>query len=145
MKLAYTCITRVAIGVLVASLSGCDLVYECLSDTRLKFDETSLDVATLNQTYSESIRASIKNNLFDDSYDYEFKITDGTLPEGITGFGLERRFYFEGTPTELGSFDFTLQVSINENDNYYDDDSDAITCNDVAEQRLTLTVEEATE
>lgn len=137
------------------SLSACDILLDealdCINNDEPKFDQASLPDAILNQEYSATITASIRNNPFDDLYHYAFDYTDA-LPVGI-GTRHNRGsevLHFEGTPTRLGVYDFELRVIAYDTFYYFDydqanrhyDDGDSL-CRRRHNQRFQISVIEA--
>ena len=72
----------------------------------------------LNQLYDELILVSIRNEPFDDSFDYQFTLT-GELPEGIETESDGRTFRLLGTPIELGEYRFSVRVDVIGTDNLF--------------------------
>ncbi len=105
-------------AVLIASAAlmvGCDAVIDCFDNDGPVFSNTTLEPATLNQVYSHSIGASVKNELFDDRFDYDFTLLSGSLPPGITAVASgQRNLLITGTATELGTYTFVLNVFVDD-------------------------------
>lgn len=129
----------------VLALSGCDALFDnaidCLDSDGPDFDRRVLAMPVLNQVYSEIITARIENEPGDDRFDYSFELI-GDLPVGITWrqeefFG--RRVFLEGTPTELGSSEFTLLVAVEERDAFSQQNSGL--CFTSRSRRFTLDVQ----
>ena len=97
----------ISLLILVALIQACCVV------ERLKFDNSTVPPAILNQEYKVIITASVKNNAFDDSYLYDLS-SSGSLPAGLELIKDEehRRFIIQGTPTEYGLFEFKLKAAI---------------------------------
>ena len=89
-------------------LSGCNAL-DCVINNHPEFSKTSVNQARLNQTFKDSIKASISNSLEDRKFNYAISLT-GDLPDGISYQSSGSEITFAGTPTELGEFPFTLQV-----------------------------------
>lgn len=79
----------------------------------LRFSIDQVPVAILNQEYNVIITAYVSNNPADDSFEYTFEFT-GNLPDGLTLITdpENRRVIIQGTPIELGSFDFILRAKV---------------------------------
>ncbi len=127
-RTAATIKTHVLI-VAAVTLSGCDLLLDnaldCLDSDGPDFDTRELAMPVLNQVYNEVLTARIENEPRDDRFDYRFELI-GELPEGITWrqeefFG--RRAFFEGTPVELGTSEFTMLVAVEERDLFSQENS----------------------
>lgn len=142
---------------LCLGLNGCEILLDealdCINNDEPKFDQATLPDAILNQEYSASLTASIRNNPFDELYHYAFDYI-GALPTGISTRhqrGSEI-LHFEGTPTRLGVYDFELRVIAYDNYYYFDfdqandyyDDGDSL-CRRRHNQRFQIRVIEAPE
>lgn len=103
----------IGMAMVAGALGGCDTVLDCIDNDGPRFPSTLLESPVLNQVYSETVRVSINNEPRDDSFIYNFNIS-GALPAGLTTGSSGRDFIFSGTPTELGTFEFTLFVEIDE-------------------------------
>lgn len=101
--------------------TGCDEIIECIINKSPELPDKILKVGLVNSYYSDFINAEIKNEPRDDDYDYYFELY-GKLPEGIEMTVDYRRVYFEGIPTESGSFNFTIVLSVDP-PLYYDDET----------------------
>ena len=104
------------VGALSAmSLGGCeffiDAAIDCIDNDRPVLSPNILPDPILNQTYSELIRVSIRNEPRDDNFDFLFT-TIGDLPEGIQVESAGRDFRLFGTPIELGDFSFSVRVEV---------------------------------
>jgi len=103
-------------------LSACDelidLAVDCVDDDKPELRPTMLANPVLNQLYDELILVSIRNEPFDDSFDYQFTLT-GELPEGIETESDGRTFRLLGTPIELGEYRFSVRVDVIGTDNLF--------------------------
>ncbi len=111
---------RVALTLLLASstlLAGCgplsDLLLDCVDDDGPILRPRVIPNPVLNQTYDVTITASIENEPFDDSFNYDLRVSR-TLPEGLIADVFERQVRISGAATELG--DFTIDVGVTVND-----------------------------
>ena len=127
-RTAATIKTHVLI-IAALALSGCDLLLDnaldCLDSDGPDFDTRELAMPVLNQVYNEILTARIENEPRDDRFDYRFELI-GELPEGITWrqeVSLGRRVFFEGTPVELGTSEFTMLVAVEERDQFSQENS----------------------
>lgn len=95
------------------TLTSCDILITCLLDIGPKFNTKTVRPATLNEVYDTTIKASIKNSVFDSAYNYRISF-NGNLPEGLSFSMSEnnQKFHITGTPTEIGTFQFTLSVKV---------------------------------
>lgn len=149
------CLQPLIMLVLCFALSGCDILLDealdCINNDEPKFDQATLPDAILNQEYSASLTASIRNNPFDELYHYAFDYI-GALPSGIDTRhqrGSEI-LHFEGTPTRLGVYDFELRVIAYDTYYFFDydqanrhyDDGDSL-CRRRHNQRFQIRVVEA--
>lgn len=101
-------------------LIACDAVLDCVDNDGPVFDTTSLPSATLNQVYNARIKASVRNEPFDGRFDYDFAIIRGALPPGISTEAVGQELLFLGAPTQLGTFDFELNVFVDDGLNAID-------------------------
>jgi len=99
------------------SFNSCQDILECVINSHPELPNKTLSVAQVNQFYTESIQAEIKNEPMDDSYEYYFTI-DGNLPRGIDYYVDYRTVVFEGEPYLAGTYNFTLRLSVEQSNNY---------------------------
>lgn len=143
-------IKKILIIVLAGSLSGCDIIldeiFDCINQDEPQFNYNQFPTAILNQVYSHTITASIKNNSNDNRYDYRITF-NGNLPNGLALIrdGNDRTITVAGTPIELGEFYFTLHVKVEDpyesayqSGNIYDD-GDTL-CKNTHSQNYTISV-----
>ena len=95
-------------------LNGCDVLLDCIDADGPVFDTSAIDVAVLNQVYTQEIVASVENEPFDSRFVYNFAISDGTLPPGISATAVSQKFILTGTALQLGSFPFKLSVAVDD-------------------------------
>lgn len=97
------------------TLSGCDQLFNyavaCIDDDQPELSPGALPNPILNQVYNESISVAIRNEPYDDSYDYTFKLS-GEFPTGMQASATGRNFRLFGTPTEMGIFNFEVSVTV---------------------------------
>ena len=70
----------------------------------------------LNQEYDGIINVSIRNEPYDDSYDYTFELF-GDLPPGMTTENHGRQIRLVGTPTMSGEYNFKIRVKVEDGRN----------------------------
>lgn len=97
--------------------TSCQDILECIVNRRPELSDKILAVAQINEFYSESIEAEIKNEPMDDSYNYYFSI-DGNLPRGIDSYVDFRTIVFEGVPLVKGTYKLTVRLSVSQQNNY---------------------------
>lgn len=106
---------RYAILLVSLTLTACDQLsdwaIDCLDDDQPELAPTSLPNPILNQEYSETIVASIRNEPYDDSFSYTFQLL-GSIPKGLQTETVRRELRIFGTPTELGDFNFSITVEV---------------------------------
>ena len=119
-------------------ITGCDTVIDCLDDDGPRFPAVAIEPGILNQVYSETVRVSINNEPRDDNFRYDFNIS-GALPAGLSTASSGRDFIFSGTPTETGTFVFTLFVEVEDNFGF-DDDSGLCFFTDSRRYEMTVTM-----
>jgi len=71
----------------------------------------------IGNNYSNFIEADVTNDPNDDDYDYFFSI-DENLPPGMTYHEQGQRVYFSGTPTQAGTFNFKVRLTVDTKYNY---------------------------
>lgn len=122
-------------------LSACnelvDYAIDCLDDDRPQLRPNELAQPVLNQTYDQTIRVSIRNEPFDDNFNYRFTLS-GQLPEGIQTQSAGREYRLFGTPIELGDFRFSVRVEVSGNDTFNDTSG---LCSTVDTNNYSLTVQ----
>jgi len=110
------CLSLLFMSTLLSFIS-CQDILECIINSHPELPNKTLEVAQVNQFYTESIKAEIKNEPMDDSYEYYFSI-DGNLPRGIDYYVDYRTIVFEGEPYLAGTYNFTLRLSVEQSYNY---------------------------
>ena len=76
----------------------------------------SLPTPVLNHEYDGVINVSIRNEPYDNSYDYTFELT-GDLPPGMTANSSGRQIRLMGTPTTPGEYSFKIRVNVEDGPN----------------------------
>jgi len=99
------------------SFISCQDILECIINRHPELPNKTLGLAQVNQFYTESIQAEIKNEPLDNNYDYYFSI-DGNLPRGIDYYVDYRTIVFEGEPYLTGTYKFTIRLSVEQSYNY---------------------------
>jgi hypothetical protein len=112
--------------ILSSSLSGCDalldLTIDCIDNDGPVLSPGVLPNPILNQEYNQVVHVGIRNEPFDDAYDYLFELR-GRLPSGIQFEGAGRDLRLFGTATELGNFNFEVNVAIEDGIGNFNDTS----------------------
>jgi hypothetical protein len=125
---------------LCLSLSGCgplaDLVLDCIDDDQPELSPSTLPNPILNQVYNQVIHVGIRNEPYDDRFDYTFTLS-GNIPTGMQIEVLGRDFRLIGTPTELGDFGFTVRVDV-EGNNITNDTTGLCSTTDSQSYRWTV-------
>ena len=125
-------------------LTSCQDILECVINRHPQLEDNRLATAQVNNYYFEEIRADINNEPRDDSYYYYFSI-DGELPRGLEFIVDYRSVLIEGTPQESGVYSFTIRLSVEQANDYYNDcenrlnDCDGL-CEDTTIERYRLVV-----
>ena len=125
-------------------LISCQDALECIINKHPELSNQALSSAQVDQFYSDTITAQIKNEPSDDNYNYYFSI-EGALPSGMEFFIDYRTIIIEGTPLVSGTYNFTVRLTVEQADNYNDDcentlnDCDGL-CGDTTSQAYTLLV-----
>ncbi|WP_299554165.1 hypothetical protein [Seonamhaeicola sp.] len=89
--------------------NGCNDILECIINVRPELANKTLDHGHVNEYYSETITAQVKNEPHDNGYDYYFTVS-GNIPAGIEVYYDYREVIFEGIPQEPGRY--TIRVSL---------------------------------
>jgi len=97
-----------------STITGCDAVFDCLDKDGPTFDTTTLMPAVLNQEYIDNIVVSVENEPRDDRFIYNFTLLSGSFPEGISAQPSGRTLVLSGTATELGTYQFSLNVEVDD-------------------------------
>lgn len=116
------------------SLSACnpltDLIFDCIDDDGPVLSPRIIPNPVLNQSYDVRITASIQNEPYDDSFQYDINVSQ-TLPPGLVVDVFERQIRITGAATELGSYAFDVSVAVEDpyrNHNvHFDNDYDGTT------------------
>ena len=66
--------------------------------------------ATIGVAYTFRVSAEVANEPDDNDYDYNFSISDGMLPPGLTTSVSGHYMDVAGTPTSSSNFTFTVRV-----------------------------------
>ena len=125
-------------------LISCQDALECIINKHPELSNQPLSSAQVDQFYSDTITAQIKNEPSDDNYNYYFSI-DGALPRGIDYYIDYRTIFLEGTPLVSGTYNFTVRLTVEQSDNYIEEcenklnDCDGL-CGDTTSQAYTLLV-----
>jgi hypothetical protein len=126
------------------SFISCQDILECIINRHPELPNKTLGLAQVNQFYTESIQAEIKNEPLDNNYDYYFSI-DGNLPRGIDYYVDYRTIVFEGEPYLAGTYKFTIRLSVEQSYNYSEEcennfnDCDGL-CSESTSQVYTIIV-----
>lgn len=99
---------------LVACDSLIDLALDCIDNDRPVLSPIFLPNPILNQVYNQTVHVRIRNEPFDDSFDYAFQL-EGSLPTGLQTQVSGRDLRIFGTPTVLGDFNFVVRVRVLDN------------------------------
>jgi hypothetical protein len=99
---------------------SCEDIFECIINRRPELANKTLAIAHVDQFYSEVITADIKNEPYDDGYDYYFNI-EGQLPRGIEYYIEYRKVILEGIPLVSGNYNFKVRLSVVQIANYNDE------------------------
>lgn len=103
------------------SFTACEDILECIINVRPELQNRDLEVGYVNQYYYDSILAEIKNEPFDDGYDYYFNVS-GHIPKGIEVYYEYREVIFEGVPQESGRFTIRVSLDVDAINEYYYDE-----------------------
>jgi hypothetical protein len=125
-------------------LNSCQDILECVINRHPQLQNARLTTGQVNNYYFEEIRADINNEPRDDSYYYYFSI-DGDLPRGLEFIIDYRSVFIEGQPLESGVYNFSIRLTVEQANDYYDNcenrlnDCDGL-CEDTTIERYRLVV-----
>lgn len=129
------------------SFSACEVVVDELLDDCNSYNYPVLAAKELTDGkvgvfYSEQISAEIKNDPNDDSdYTYHFSVSNG-LSNGVDWFVEGRKVLFEGTPTEKGSYQFTIEVWVEVDEEWWYLNDIPELCDDYDQKTYSIHIEE---
>ena len=128
----YSSLTLAGTLLLTSCVPVADLLIDCIDNDGPQLRPRVLPNPVLNQSYDVRITASINNEPFDDAFLYDI-VVSRTLPEGLIADIFERQVRITGAPTELGTFDVDVGVTVEDpnfvsfntgfNNNYNGDNS----------------------
>jgi len=98
---------------LMLAATGCESVVDCLDNDGPEFVRGISENPVLNQVYRQTLTVSINNEPRDDNFRYRFTFS-GDLPAGVSTATSGRNFIIDGTPTETGTFAFTVFVEVDD-------------------------------
>ena len=126
-------------GLIVLALLtiGCE---DTIFGERVEFSTGNPPPGKVGVAYFWEIRAEVENDPFDDSYDYNFKLTKGRLPQGLTFQQGDNVGIISGVPEEAGTFDVFIRVSVPELEleSLTDEDSSVQSDSDVQEIEIVI-------
>ncbi len=132
----------IAIALIMLSLTSCKDILLCSIDSFPKLPEKSFNEACVNTKYSEKLYFEDPKYKDTDNDYYIYDLGDvGILPKGIycTLYDTDKSITFDGTPSEKGSFTFTVNLKIKHVTKGLGDDEDEI-CNSTASHSYTIVV-----
>jgi hypothetical protein len=131
----------------VFSLISCDTILEEILDDCNSYNypylySKQLKVGKENELYSDYVKAGIRNDPNDDSdYTYFFDVFGG-LPYGMYWTVEGRKVFLKGTPEETGSYQFTIEVWAEVNQEWWYLEEVPELCNDYSSKEYTLYIVE---
>ena len=115
-------------------LYGCEELIQCAIINWPHLPDKELKKATQYVLYAERIEIGDKW----DSFYHVFTIEDSKLPKGITYKTYDRTIIFDGIPTELGTFTFTINLDSSKTVGDADNET---TCTESSFRTYTIVVE----
>ena len=124
--------------------TSCENVIDCIINVRPELSDKKLAIGGVNQYYSETIHAQIKNEPKDNAYDYFFNVS-GNIPDGLEVVYEYRKVIIEGVPLKSGRYRFTVYLDVDApNGYYYDEDGneryDDALCSDSTSKTYTIAI-----
>lgn len=121
------------------SLYSCQDILECVINRHPELQDKTLEIGRKDHLYQDFIKAQIKNEPLDNSYDYFFHISDN-LPPGLNIIVDFRTLIIEGVPEEAGTYFIEVNLRAQQYDYYYDDcESDFNDCDGLCSETTSRT------
>lgn len=128
------------------SFNSCSELIDCIASTKPVLPSKNFPDGIVGNPYNENFRAEVRNDPNDDYYYYYFDV-NGHLPPGINYHCSGRRITFSGTPSTAGIYEFTVNLTIDYPEDYFNNgglfnDSNRICFGDDSTSRkYTITVQ----
>ena len=118
---------------------GCQDILECVVNKHPVLSEKNLKSGQVGTYYIDKINAEIKNEPLDNDYYYYFTVS-GDLPEALDLTINYREVVFEGTPTTSGKYSITIQLSVEQTNDYFEEcESDLNDCDGLCSKKTSQT------
>ncbi|WP_223547976.1 MULTISPECIES: hypothetical protein [Aestuariivivens] len=127
-------------------VTSCQDILECVINRHPELPDRMLATGQVDQYFFEEIKAEIKNEPRDDSYYYYFSI-EGDLPRGLEYIIDYRSVIIQGFPLEPGRFNFTVRLSVEQANDYFENcestlnDCDGL-CKETTSQRYSVRIQQ---
>jgi len=128
------------------TLSGCSELMDCVASARPNIHSKTLQMGHVGINYDDFIQADVTNDPNDDNYDYYFSVS-GNLPPGMTYREHGRKVYFSGVPTQSGIYTFKVELTVDpeydyfENEGFFEDGNHICFDDDTTTKEFTIEVQ----
>jgi hypothetical protein len=142
-------IRKMYLLVIVASaflLFGCSELLDCVANARPNIKSKVLRIGTFGITYNDFVEADIINDSDDNSYYYSFSIS-GNFPPGMSYNQQGNKVFFNGSPTQSGSFTFKVSLTVDPpeyydpNQGFFEDGNRICFGNDTTAKEFTIIIQ----
>lgn len=135
MTKAHALLNLILIVAIAVLFAGCDHVLDCIDGSRPELLEKDLAVARVAVTYRESVGYWVSNAPTENYSITNFSIK-GDLPPGVESYLGVGGVVFEGVPTAIGTYVFTVRITMGP----FDGERDAL-CGDTASREYKIVVD----
>lgn len=102
------------------TMTSCAELFDCVASARPNIHSKTLLTGHVGTQYNDFVDSDITNDSNDNGYDYFFSI-NGNLPPGMTYHQAGRKVWFTGSPTQTGSYTFTIKLTVDPPEDYNPD------------------------
>jgi len=127
-------------------LFGCAELFDCVASARPDIHSKNLNIGTFGTSYNDFIDSDITNETNDNAYDYFYAVS-GNFPPGMTYNEQGRKLFFNGYPTQTGSYTFTVRLTVDppyyydQNQGFYEDGNRICFGNDTTTKEFTIVIQ----
>jgi hypothetical protein len=121
------------------TLTGCQDILECIINRKPILSDNRLRTGFIHQDYYDIITSEIKNEARDNAYYYYFSV-NGEIPRGVDVYFDYRDVIIEGRPLERGRYRFTVTLSVEQANDYYEEcENNLNDCDGLCEESTSRT------